>query len=143
MAAKRTDEQKAQVAAFVQQLFRLSGAPSWQEFARRAGVWSPNLSEWQTGTAIPDGWNLYSLVHEVSRAMAGGRETTAAEQAATAVAAGFLEPEDRRDLLAKLTAAVAVSNETNAAILARLEDLERGRVSQAPAEGDPQSADGG
>lgn len=109
MAAKRTDEQKAQVAAFVQQLFALSGAPSWQEFARRAGVWSPNLSEWQTGTAIPDGWNLYSLIHEVSRAMAGGKETTAAEQAATAVAAGFLEPADQRARLESLEATVAES----------------------------------
>lgn len=58
----------------------MSGAPSWSEFARKAGVWSPNLSSWQTGTAIPDGWNLYQLVKEASRVS----ETSAAQAAITA-----------------------------------------------------------
>lgn len=143
VAARRTPEQKAEAAAFVNRLYVMSKSPSWQEFARRAGVWSPNLSKWQTGTSIPDGWNLFRLICEAARAGDALKKATPVELAEIAVAAGPPVPEDPRDLLAGLASAVASSDRTNRLILDRLEAIERVLPSRAPGVEDPLSAAGG
>ncbi len=62
MAPQRTPEQYDEVAAFVRELYAQSGCPSWAAFARRAGVSSMDVSNWQLGKVIPDGWHLYCLI---------------------------------------------------------------------------------
>jgi len=62
MAPKRTPQQYDEVAAFVRELYAQSGCPSWAAFARSAGVSSMDVSNWQLGKVIPDGWHLYCLI---------------------------------------------------------------------------------
>jgi len=109
VAPKRTPEQAAEVGSFVNRLYEISGAPSWSEFARRAGVWSTNLSTWQTGTSVPEGWNLYSLVKEATRARVGRAEVSPDELVETALAAGPLEPVGLDDRLRSLEESVALT----------------------------------
>lgn len=59
---RRFPEQKRAVAAFVQRLFLLSGADSQSAFADLAHVNEVNFSKWQSGKAVPDGWNLLQML---------------------------------------------------------------------------------
>ncbi len=62
MAAARSEDQRRDIAAFVQWLYETSSCASWAEFAERAGVHPVQVSEWQLGKVVPDGHNLIRLI---------------------------------------------------------------------------------
>ncbi len=62
MAAKRSAEQRGEVASFVRELYAQSGAATQKEFANRAQVHPMQMSDWLLGKSVPDGWNLLCLI---------------------------------------------------------------------------------
>lgn len=50
---------------FVRELYERSEAATWAEFATRAGVNPVQLSRWQSGASVPDGYNLVRLIKAV------------------------------------------------------------------------------
>lgn len=85
-------------------------------------------------------WLLLQKAAETLRPPALPAESKPEEQG---VAGDSPSPEDPLDLLAGLASAVASSQTTNAAILARLALIEQALQAQEPGAGDPRSADGG
>lgn len=80
MARRLSDEQRQELSAFGQELYRLGGFPSQAAAADAIGAHWTNVSEWLNGKAGMDGWTLYRLITEAARQ----RDEDAA---ATAVAA--------------------------------------------------------
>ncbi len=62
MADLRRPEQRREVAQFIRELFRRSGCATWEQFAVRAGVHAVQISDWQRGEHVPDGYNLLKLI---------------------------------------------------------------------------------
>jgi transcriptional regulator with XRE-family HTH domain len=58
----RRAEQRKEVAQFIRDLYRRSGCATWEEFAVRAGVHAVQISDWQRGEHVPDGYNLLKLI---------------------------------------------------------------------------------
>lgn len=63
--ARRTKEQRDAVAAFVNRLASISGAETNVDFANAAGLWESNVSEYRSGKAVPDGYNLILMIRAV------------------------------------------------------------------------------
>lgn len=74
VARPRTDQEKQVVASFVRDLFRASGYKTAEEWGSRAGVWGSNLSEYQSGKAMPDGYNLLRLMRAAGVELRGRDE---------------------------------------------------------------------
>jgi hypothetical protein len=53
---------RAEVAAFVRELYARSGCATWDQFAKRAAVLPVQLSDWQRGRSAPSGYNLLKLI---------------------------------------------------------------------------------
>lgn len=62
---RRTKEQRETVAAIVRTLYEASGADTWSDFAKMAGVHWASLSDWQLAKSVPDGWNLLLMMRAV------------------------------------------------------------------------------
>lgn len=62
MAASRSEEQLAELAAFVRRLYELGGFGTWKEMADAAGVHTVQISNYQRGVEEPSGWSLLSLI---------------------------------------------------------------------------------
>lgn len=62
---KRTPEQKAEVGAFINRLYEISGATTNVEFAGRAGLYGSNVGEYRSGTTMPDAYTLIRLMSSV------------------------------------------------------------------------------
>jgi len=62
VAKKWSDEEKQELAVFVQTLFVLSPFRSWAEFAKVADVHPVSISRWQQGQDAPEGYNLLKLL---------------------------------------------------------------------------------
>jgi len=55
-------EQRQEVARFVRELYARSGCATWDRFAKRASVHAVQVSDWQRGRSVPDGYNLLKLI---------------------------------------------------------------------------------
>lgn len=60
-----TPEQKAEVGAFLQQLYELSGETTVTGFASRAGLYGSNVGEYLKGDAMPNGYTVLRLMRSV------------------------------------------------------------------------------
>lgn len=104
---KRTPEQKAEVGAFINQLYELSGADSDVDFASRAGLWSSNVGEYLKGKTMPDAYTLLRLMVSVDlRFTAKGNALDLPALAEVPAAAGGRMTVSDRDRLARLEVAL-------------------------------------
>ena len=95
MARPLSEPQRAELAAFVDELYRLGGFATWAEFSRESGYPATNLSDVHLGKQGIDGPNLLGLVRAVAR-------RTGAEVAEAAIAAVPLVPADLGGILERL-----------------------------------------
>lgn len=116
MAASRSDHQLAEIGLFVKALYEIGGYATWKEFADEAKISTGQVSEFQTGTAEPSGYNLLRLI-QVAALRADAAAATVAVQASG------------RTPLEDIRAGVASILESQAELLAALEE---GRSREAP-----------
>jgi transcriptional regulator with XRE-family HTH domain len=74
VAEMRKLEQRQEIALFIQELYRRSGCRTWDQFAVRAGVHAVQISDWQRGEHVPDGYNLLKLIR-AANVLAAERRT--------------------------------------------------------------------
>ena len=115
MAAKRSKAQKAEIAAFVDELFAASECATWAEFSKNAAVHWASLSDWHTAKRVPDGWNLLQLIKT-----AGWRPPTGSE-AAGARDSGLVALEKELARIASALEQQAAALRTQSQRLGRLE----------------------
>lgn len=92
MASPHDDQNLGLLAAFVHELYKLGGWPSWAAFARAAKFPAPNLSNVQLGKAGIEGPNLVALIRATAE-RANAAQTDVATSAVLAI--GPSGPVDR------------------------------------------------
>lgn len=140
---QHSDEERAELAQFIDHLFEMSRHKTWVSFAGGAGVHWAQISDWHTGKVVPEGWNLYRLIREAARARAARADVTTDQVAATAVAAAPPAQQAILDRLRSLEESVDLTRRLVAESLGlqdrarELEaELQRLRADQPPAAAD-------
>lgn len=95
MARPLSEPQRAELAAFIDELYRLGGFATWAEFSRESGYPATNLSNVHLAKKGIDGPNLLGLIRAVAR-------RTGAGVAEVALAAAPAAQEDLEGILARL-----------------------------------------
>src|SRR5581483_8523417 len=110
--------QKAELAAFLDNLYRMGGYTSQAQWAREAGYHQVNLSNAMSRTKADgiDGYNLLRLIRAVSERVAAGPEETALRLARESADGDG----DLRRRLAELEATVVAQGEAQTKALKAL-----------------------
>jgi transcriptional regulator with XRE-family HTH domain len=108
------------MAQFIRDLYQRSGCSTWDQFAARAGVHAVQISDWQRGEHIPDGYNLLKLIHASGILDAPGVPVVASiEELVTAI-------EDRPEFARALAPSLRqVTQEIRALAIASLDAADR------------------
>lgn len=136
MPRRRSRQERDEVAEFVNRLVDASGAKTTVEFAAMAGLYDSNVSEYRSGSSVPDGYNLLRMIRAAAPALGALGEAAGAPSLVAPRVRPAALPAAVGDLLDWQGDVAAKLRELET----RLEQIETGQASQKesrPAGGHP------